>query len=79
MRGDVGVLEKNGALKKLPAVKAGAQNEMTIEQCTGFAKQVREFFAGTALFVAALCERRINFLPESAAPRDSRGPLRQLI
>jgi len=39
LRGDVGVLKKDGALEKLPAVQPGPENEMTVEQRSGFAEQ----------------------------------------
>jgi hypothetical protein len=44
-RGDIGVLEKQGALEELPAVQAGAQHEMAIKQCAGLAEQRKQIVA----------------------------------
>ena len=42
--GDVGILKKQRALEILPAVQAGAQNEMAVEQRAGFAKESEKIF-----------------------------------
>ena len=44
-RGDLGVLEEERALEKLPAVQARAEHEMSVEQRTGFAKKRQQIFA----------------------------------
>jgi hypothetical protein len=44
-RGDIGVLEKQGALEKLPAVQAGAQHEMAVKQRAGLAKKGKQLVA----------------------------------
>jgi len=58
--GDIGVLKKQCALKILPAVQAGAQNEMAVEKRAGFAKKREEIFVAHFISsVTALCECRI--------------------
>ena len=44
-RRDGGVLEENRALEKLPAVQAGTQNEMTIQQRAGLAEERKQVVA----------------------------------
>ena len=41
----VGVLKKDGALEKLPAVQAGTQHEMAIEQRAGLAEERKKVVA----------------------------------
>jgi hypothetical protein len=45
LRGDAGVLEKNGALEELPAVQAGTQDEMAVQQGTGLAEERKQILA----------------------------------
>jgi hypothetical protein len=45
VRGDVGVLKEQGALEKLPAVKARPQNEMAVEQRSGLPKEREQIVA----------------------------------
>lgn len=41
--GNLRVLEEEGALKELAAVEAGAEDEMTVEECAGLAEEGEEF------------------------------------
>jgi hypothetical protein len=41
---NVSVLQKQRALKKLPAVQTGTEHEMPVQQCAGFAKECEEIF-----------------------------------
>ena len=45
---DLGVLEEQGALEKLPAVQTGAQDKMTVEQRAGLAEERQEIVAHEA-------------------------------
>jgi hypothetical protein len=50
---DVGMLEKQGTLEKLPAVQAGAQDEMPVKQRAGFSEEREQILAH---FVGRFCE-----------------------
>jgi hypothetical protein len=60
------VLKKYRALEILPAVQAGAQNEVALEQRPGFAEKREEVFAhlGSAGMLPAL----FGMLPDSLKP-----------
>jgi hypothetical protein len=45
MSGDIGVLKEQRALEKLPAVEAGSQDEMAVEQRAGFAEKREQVLA----------------------------------
>jgi hypothetical protein len=45
VRRDIGMLQKQGTLEELPAVQAGAQDKMAVEQCPGLAKEREQILA----------------------------------
>ena len=45
VRGDVGVLKQDRALKELPAMQAGAQYEMTVQERAGFSEEREQVLA----------------------------------
>jgi hypothetical protein len=69
---DVGVLKKYRALKILPAVQTGPQNEVALEQSPGFAEKGEQFFPhfGSAGMLPALS----GMLPDSFKPVFVGGP-----
>jgi len=71
-RGDVGVLKEYRALKILPAVQTGPQNEVALEQSPGFAEKGEKIFAhlGSAGMLPALS----GMLPDSFKPVFVGGP-----
>jgi len=46
LRGDGGVLQEQSALEKLPAMEAGTENEMTLEQCSGLSEEIEDLIHG---------------------------------
>lgn len=46
LRGDGGILQEQGALEKLPAVKAGTEHEMTLEECSGLSEKIEDLIHG---------------------------------
>jgi hypothetical protein len=45
VRGNVRILKEQGALKELPAVQAGSQNEMAVQQSAGPPEKREQIFS----------------------------------
>ena len=44
--GDLGVAQQEGALEKFPAVQAGAEDKMAVEEGAGLAEEIEKFVLG---------------------------------
>ncbi len=49
LSGDGGILQQQGALKKLTTVKTATKDEVPVEECAGFAEEIEDFVHETGL------------------------------